>query len=128
VLLQGELTSADRGPYFAVSAGDVNGDGHRDLLFHAYDEERRVVSWDAVSGTDGLYVKYGTAERLGVETLFQPVGYPAPEALHLGGYAALPVGDVDGDGSTDLMFSAGGGDDPRKNPVYLLPGSVPAPD
>lgn len=132
VQVQADLTFANKGPYVTPSVGDVNGDGHPDLLFHANAIERRIEDWDVVPLDVRLHVAYGTGSRMnaaerGVASLFEPVGYTAP-TVEGNGFAAMPIGDIDGDGSSDLVLGARGEKDPRDATVHLMPGSTPAPD
>lgn len=134
--LQPGLTFVNQGPYWSAALADVNGDGRQDLLVEGNRAVRAVPeSWDPIP-TISLrqYIVFGTGARLRgqhppLDTLFQPVGYTLPAAL-LGdvGFGVGAIGDIDGDGSTDLVSSASSGDDPTDTVLFLLPGSMRAPE
>jgi hypothetical protein len=83
-----------------AAAGDINGDGHDDLVVSAgFSGGPRVSIFDGASLAQGQFV--------------HPVGdfYAYSNDLRNGVYVA--VGDVNGDGLDDLIFGAGPGGGPR---------------
>jgi len=133
VQLKPDMQFLDKGPYFALFLADTNGDGLRDLIFTGNDEKRHIDSgFPPPQGSQRLYVAPGTGMRLTGEVeadkLFEPVGYPAPVALTSGEFYAGLAGDFDGDGSADLTLSSWNPMEPTETFVYLLPGSMQAPD
>lgn len=82
-----------------------------------------------------VYQVKGTGKRLTGSVqltsaeIYQPIGYPAPMVLdNSGGFAIHAGGDLDGDGSSDLIIGAPGQQDPADSYVPLLPGAARAPD
>jgi hypothetical protein len=91
--------------YAATLLGDVNGDGHDDLLATAPETDERT------SGGGAGYLMYGpivegtyTASRIADATI---AGTQTNLWL---GYSAFPVGDIDGDGDADFAIGAPGED------------------
>jgi hypothetical protein len=96
------------GLFFAVSAGDVNGDGYADFLANSRSDSRGSVSLLLLGGRDGI-------ER-------QPVLVTDP--------GISVVGDADGDGLDDLARSVSRGPDEEGEEggrVLLLPGAPGGP-
>jgi hypothetical protein len=131
---QPELTFVDKGPYNTVSVGDINGDGRPDLVFQGNSFSYHIDDWEAAPMLSmRLYVVRGTGtrwtgEQRDTDSVFQPVGYTAPEVLNGGGFNVSFGGDLDGDGSADLVLGAPGQQDPADSLVYLLPGSMIDPE
>jgi hypothetical protein len=78
----------------AARTGDVNGDGHDDLVLGAW--QYSVAAWSGgrvqvVSGKDGTVLQTFTG-RVPGETL---------------GFDAVGIGDVDGDGAIDFLLTSG---------------------
>jgi hypothetical protein len=68
-----------------------------------------------------------TGEHRGTE-IFQPVGYNLPEQLKANkSFGIASGGDIDGDGSTDLVISAGA-ETLADTVTYLLPGARNNPE
>jgi hypothetical protein len=114
----------------AVQIGDYNADGLNDLLISA--SSSAASELEVPTTPPVLYELRGTGTRLtGQQTLqpaqlYRPVGYAAPEAVSNTG-SAEPIGDFDGDGSTDLIASDWN-EHGTATAVYLLPGIGPEPD
>ncbi len=90
------LTGEAAGDGFGIGvadAGDVNGDGHADLVVGAWQNHEAAPSGGKVylySGADGSLLRTLTGKVMG-ETL---------------GFDATGVGDVDGDGAIDLLLTS----------------------
>ena len=90
------LTGEAAGDGFGIGvadAGDVNGDGHADLVVGAWQNHEAAPSGGKVylfSGADGSLLRTLTGKVMG-ETL---------------GFDATGVGDVDGDGVIDLLLTS----------------------
>ena len=90
------LTGETAGEGFGTSAsvaGDVDGDGHADLIVGAWQYGREVIGGGRAylySGKDGRLMKTFTCRTPG-DTF---------------GFDAVTMGDVDGDGTTDFLISA----------------------
>jgi hypothetical protein len=124
---QADLLFAERSG--SISIGDFNADGLTDML----------VTAGVVTEPNGAepappaatYELRGTGTRLTgrkvlqQSELYRPVGYAAPEALNTA--AGGSIGDIDGDGSTDLLGIATD-EAGVASAVYILPGNGPTPD
>lgn len=92
-----ELTGETAGEGFGTSkstAGDVDGDGHADLIVGAWQYAAAAVSGGRAqlfSGKDGQLLKSFTCRTVG-DTF---------------GFDAVTLGDVDGDGTDDLLITSG---------------------
>ena len=92
-----ELTGETAGEGFGTSnsnAGDVDGDGHADLIVGAWQYAGAAVSGGRAqlfSGKDGKLLKAFTCRTVG-DTF---------------GFDAVTMGDVDGDGSDDFLITSG---------------------
>jgi hypothetical protein len=135
VTLAPDLTFFDQGPYSSPIVGDYDADGFADFIISADQDIKHFDHFDAQSVDSALYELRGTGQRLTGRLqldntqLYHPVGYPLPAPLANGGFYAAPIGDVDGDGSSELVL----GIDPpiQRNSggtVYLLPGSAREPE
>jgi hypothetical protein len=81
----------------ALSIGDQNGDGRRDVLLAAVDYDNGVLG-----GRHGLI---GYAPPLGQRTVIRPPAPAAGESISIYNGNVVDVGDQDGDGRSDLAFS-----------------------
>ncbi len=102
------------------AAGDVNGDGHADLLVGAYGS-------DGPAGKDrgAVYVYLGGASGLDVATE-QRLAASDAENYDLFGFAVAGAGDLDGDGFDDVAIGAFGEDSLGNDSgaVYVFYGSA----
>ncbi len=91
------LTGETAGEGFGTSpatAGDVDGDGHADLIVGAWQYAREAISGGRAylySGKDGALMKTFTCRTPG-DTF---------------GFDAVSMGDVDGDGTVDFLITSG---------------------
>jgi RHS repeat-associated protein len=102
------------------SAGDVNGDGYADLLVGAPHHD---VGADSEAGAVFLYM--GSAEGLTTTAALTLTGIAADDHF---GFALATIGDVNGDGDSDILVGAPGHDsiskaDVGKVYVYVSDGS-----
>jgi hypothetical protein len=95
-----------------AEAGDVNGDGHADLVVGAWTNGQKVLRAGRV------YVISGKDRA----TLATFTGVIAGEEF---GYDATGLGDVDGDGTRDFLVTAASSNDgaPKAGRVYVLSGA-----
>jgi hypothetical protein len=124
LVLDGEH-AADRFGYAVAAAGDVNGDGHDDVVVGAYGTD--------TAGSDG-----GTAYVFDLGPPSAAVGRAGLTALGEAisdqmGFSVGPAGDVNGDGHPDVIAGApynnAGGADAGRAYVYLGgPGADAVPD
>ena len=94
----GESTS-DRFGYSVASAGDVNGDGYDDVIVGAYNND------GAGSDAGEAYVYHGLPSGLSTAPAWSDQGEAAGD--YFGGSVAS-AGDVNGDGTDDLIIGAEG--------------------
>ena len=104
------------------SAGDVNGDGHPDLLIAS-----QFASYKGRFNAGVVYVVFG-GSSLSSKDLSQPmqgagfvIGGKAPDAMV--GTAVSPAGDVNGDGYDDVMVAAHSGGVGSGSAAYVVFGS-----
>jgi hypothetical protein len=81
----------------ALSIGDQNGDGRRDVLLAAVDYDNGVLG-----SRHGLI---GYAPALGQRTIIRPPTPATGEKIDIYNGNVIDVGDQDGDGRSDLAFS-----------------------
>ncbi|MBZ0271072.1 FG-GAP-like repeat-containing protein [bacterium] len=80
-----------------AGAGDVNGDGHPDVVVGA-------SGWDGSNADEGaIFVFNGSPDGLGAAASFSTIGGRASAAL---GSAVASAGDVNGDGFADVIAGA----------------------
>lgn len=99
---------------WAVTAGDVNGDGVDDVVVGAYGSQ---VAGEDVAGEVFVFLGPGLDDVIALTD-------PAPESTARFGWS-LAVGDVNGDGNNDLIVGARGsdvGDESSAGQVFLFPG------
>lgn len=134
--LQSDLTFVNQGPYWSITLADVNSDGMQDLLVDANETVRPISeSWDPIPAISlRFYTVLGTGKRLTgqqppLDTVYQPVGYTLPPELTAQpSFGVAAIGDIDGDGSTDLLSTVSSVEKPADGVVYLLPGAMRAPE
>ena len=100
-----------------AGAGDVDGDGYRDLVVGAYGED------DAGSASGSVYLYFGSST--GAEVASEQK-WSAPDGLsndYLGS-AVAGAGDVDGDGFAEVLVGAYGAGAEDSGAAYLLYGSA----
>ncbi len=106
------LTGEAEGDGFGIGpadAGDVDGDGHDDLIIGAWQHAGAAPSGGKVylySGRDGSLVREWTCRVMG-ETF---------------GFDATGMGDVDGDGAIDLLLTSGWSavNGPRSGRIFIV--------
>lgn len=109
-----ELTGESPGDGFGIGpadAGDVNGDGHADLVIGAWQQANAAASGGKVyvfSGKDGALLREYTGKVMG-ETF---------------GFDATGMGDVNGDGVIDYLLTSAWSavNGPRSGRVYIVSG------
>lgn len=99
--------------YALASAGDINGDGYGDIIIGAPNYSNHETN------EGRIYVYYGSASGINIGHAFI-LESNQPNARM--GFAVASAGDVNGDGYSDVLYSAPfAGDQGR---VYLLEGGV----
>ena len=78
------------------TAGDVNGDGHADVIVGAY-------RFDGGAGGGRAFIYYGSSE--GPSTAADWIADGGPGSVHFG-YSVGTAGDVNGDGYADVIIGA----------------------
>ena len=90
-------TEGDRFGHAVSGAGDVNGDGFKDVLIGAYDYDSTALG--------RVYVYEGSSSGVGTTASQTLTGSDANGNL---GYAVSGCGDINGDGYDDVMAGASG--------------------
>ncbi len=106
-----------RSGYALSPAGDLDGDGHHELLVGVHPEAESGSSRGAVYLVDGPIREPRRIEGMGAHF----VGEDSVDWL---GVAIAGLGDTDGDGLDDVFLGAPGNDTPasQAGAAYLLPG------
>jgi hypothetical protein len=99
-----------------ASAGDIDGDGHDDVVVQAYDD----------AGADTTFVFLGASEGLAATADWTAAHHP--ESTVVSGQS-LTAGDVNGDGFNDLVVGLPGDhtDEPIEGRAYAYHGSCVEP-
>ena len=121
-VLSGE-SGGDRVGEAATEAGDVDGDGLSDLLIGASGND------EAGTGAGKAYLVYGDTITGDVSLSDADFGWTGESAGDVAGASVAGLGDIDGDGTEDLLVGAWGNDDTAANAgkaYILLGGSLPA--
>jgi len=109
--------SQDRAGCSVAPAGDVDGDGHDDILLGAYNES----SHGRYAGA--AYLFYGPRHGV-IDVAEADAKWTGAQAWDRAGYAVSKAGDVDGDGRADLLVGAPfeGLGTASRGAVYLIRG------
>lgn len=129
VKLVGEATM-DLAGFDVAGVGDVNGDGHDDLIIGAPGRARvdgNPLSLETARGA--AYLTYGPVRtNLKLKLLTSANHIKSDQVGAMAGYSVSGGGDINGDGFGDLIVGAPneGEEDQRRGAVYVVYG--PAPD
>lgn len=119
----GGEAGGDRVGEAATSAGDVDGDGLADLLIGASGND------DAGTAAGKAYLVHGDTLVGDLHLGDADFGWTGEAAGDVAGASVAGLGDIDGDGTDDLLVGAWGSDDAASNAgkaYVLLGGSLPA--
>ena len=119
--------AAKTGMGMALSVpGDVNNDGYNDLILGA--PMKAIVPYDSMGEA---YLFFGSAAPASVDmssggtSAATFIGQVPPAGMDTVFGCTKPVGDVNGDGIDDMLFTASGGPDgTRRGVVYVVFGSA----
>ncbi|MEC8424160.1 MAG: integrin alpha, partial [Myxococcota bacterium] len=116
--LTGEA-GGDRVGEAATDAGDVDGDGMSDVLIGASGND------DAGTSAGKAYLLYGDSITDDAVLSDADFGWTGEAAGDVAGASVAGLGDIDGDGTDDLLVGAWGSDDAASNAgkAYILLGS-----
>jgi VCBS repeat-containing protein len=126
-IIQGD--AADRAGHSVASAGDVNGDGHADLIVSAPDGDDGAENAGEAYVVFGKASGFGTADGSGRQVIDLTALSPrdgfkiqGDTAFDRAGHSVAAAGDVNGDGFADLIVGALFGDDGGSNAgeAYVL--------
>ncbi|HLP10962.1 MAG TPA: FG-GAP-like repeat-containing protein [Flavobacteriales bacterium] len=120
-LIESNLPNTELG-ISVCSAGDVNGDGFSEVIAGAYLFDKTTAP--AASNAGAFYVYYGSPENIGNKPL-PSTPFTALQSEAATGNFVTTVGDVNGDGFSDMAVGASNYDNSIVNTgmVYVFNGS-----